>query len=176
MKKFKELLVEASLGRIYQHLKSGRQFAIMNAFRSERPKEENVDLNNALAMDVKNKGYGYFFLEGHWIENKKKPTRKWVEEDALFIIAPAKDNGFKKNIENWLKEYDQESAVIKDQSGVVYLMDDNGKKETNFDKFHPNQVADIYSRMKRKNRDATFVLESLRRGKNFFDKLKELHK
>ena len=124
-------ITEASLGRIWQHFKSDRAFAMISAFRIEnveiidgvKSERKNRALSNAMKEDVIKAGYGFFPLEGHYPETTESGRELDRAEESLFIIDNKKDpDKFKEFICNLGEKYGQESVFIKDANGECYLI------------------------------------------------------
>ncbi len=161
-------MVESTLTRVWQHAKSNKAVAMMTAYRNsnEATKEENKEKNHQLMQLVRDAGYGYFLLDGYYIENKGKPNEVKVKERSLFIIGSEKDNGNLLGfIRKMLKKFNQESAIYKkDGQTDIAIVFQNGSSES-LGKFSPNKIGANYSKM-RGNR--TFIFESAHSHGNLF--------
>ena len=124
-------ITEASLGRIWQHLKSARAFAMISAFRSEYveiidgvPSERwNRVLNHDMKEYVTQAGYGFFPLEGHYTETTKSEGEVDRKEESIFIIDNKNDpDKFKEFICDLGQKFKQDSVFIKDADGKGYLI------------------------------------------------------
>ena len=73
---------EASLSRVWQHTQSDRPIALLTAFRGEFGQADNIKRNKTLAAQVRKLGYGFFFVDGYWIENQGTPEEIHVSEDS----------------------------------------------------------------------------------------------
>lgn len=152
-------LLEHSLSRVWQHNQDpDKVFAILSAFRGEYEYEENVRRNKALAADVRAMGYGFFYLDGHWIENEGTEKERLVNEDSLFVVT-TKAQGFAKNILKLVRQYDQEAAVVKDNEGTKLVFSD-GSTDSLGD-LHPGKIGTVYSKLRGKP-DQTFIFENER--------------
>jgi len=62
------ILNEASLLRVYQHIKkSGNvSFAIITSWRYNLSKKDNLRRLKSLESDLRSAGLGFFKMEGHW--------------------------------------------------------------------------------------------------------------
>ena len=158
-----KLLNEASLGRVYQHvLKSDkRSMAIMTAYRSprERTRKENIEAHKKLQSEAQSRGYSFFKLMGTYKECPKGAPDPCPEEDqvlvkeaSIAIIGIDKDTLLKL-----VRKYDQDSAVYlgPETKGEAILIFNSGR-EQDIGKFHPQKIADVYSRVGKK----TFVFEA----------------
>jgi len=153
---------EASLSRVWQHTKSNRPIALITAFRGEYTREENLERNRSLASDVRTAGFGYFFVDGYWIENKGTANEKHVAEDSLFVIGdPDSDREFTQTMIKLGAAYDQEGVLIKTQEGAAVYFGDGSKQDVG--ELVPGKMAEIYTKLRRVNpRASAFVFESER--------------
>jgi hypothetical protein len=150
-------LDEMKLGRVLQHAEGNKPFAIFTAFRSEKSREENVRNNKEVAYILRAKGYGYFYLDGFWIENKDTPEEVHVSEDSIFVIGdPDKEQELINLVVALGREYNQDAVLIKTSEGV-HLYNKAGTKIANLGEFKPNKIGDNYSKLR--GRDETFVFE-----------------
>jgi len=112
-----ERLDESTLSRVWKHTQDpNTAFAMLTAYRSERgSRDENVRKTIALASEVFNAGYGYFWLKGYFIENEGTPEEIKVVEDSIFVISKEENNNerMKKTLLQLAKKYDQESIFFK---------------------------------------------------------------
>ena len=101
MKKADILLQEVKLSRVWQHFTNPKVVvAILTAFRGEYSYDENVRRNTLLASDIKSRGYGFFYVDGHWIENSGTSQARTVNEDSIFVIGDAnKEEKFIQDME-----------------------------------------------------------------------------
>jgi hypothetical protein len=154
-----DTLQEASLSRVWQHSQDpGTEFAILTAFRGEYPYEENTQRNRSLAADLRDQGYGFFYLDGYWVENEGTDQERRVKEDSIFTInRRAKD--FAATIHRLGNRYDQEAVVVKDSRGTRLIFKDG--TEQSLGQLRPGAMGTIYSQL-RHRRGATFVFESER--------------
>jgi hypothetical protein len=152
-------LNESSLSRVWQHYSDpDTAFGILTAFRGEYSAEENRQRNRSLAADVRDLGYGFFYLDGYWIENQGTDLERRVKEDSLFVIS-RNQNGFAANIHKLGNRYNQEAVVVKDSNGVQLINKDGSKFDLG--SLKPGSMGEIYSKLRRR-KDATFVFESER--------------
>lgn len=172
MQNFKDYLTETTLSRVYRHFKSERPIVVMTAFRGDKTYKDNVKRNRQLAAMIKNAGYGYFFVDGHWVEgdgNNKEDT----SEDSIFIIGDPDDNGKLKGLAtNWMKKYNQDAILFKDASKTakVELIFQNGSKES-IGGFKPEKIAQAYTKIRGRG-GRTFVFESANIEKSWISKIR----
>lgn len=162
------MISEASLSRVWQHNQDpNKTFAILTAFRGEYEYQENVQRNKALAADVRAMGYGFFYLDGHWIENPDTANQRLVKEDSLFVVT-TNTQGFAKNILKLLKRYDQEAAVVKHNLEAKLIFNDG--TTNSLGKLHPGKMGTVYSKLRGKP-DQTFIFEHERDDLSWIQRL-----
>ena len=162
MKTFSEFVNEASLGRIYQHIKDDKPFAAMTAFRKSSSKKENLQNNKVLKSLVKSADFGFVEVIGSYPELQDDGEVVVVKENSIFIFGKRSDDEeiMKKLVKQLGKKYEQDSVLFKYSSGKVVLMYMDGRSDTVLDgKFHPNKIGDYMSRMKN---GKTFTIESMK--------------
>jgi hypothetical protein len=176
-------LTESSLSRVWQHVKSNRPFAIITAFRESDSYEMNIQKNRALAASLRINGYGYFFLEGHFLEvNPKTGKQIKVKEESIFVAGGNKDSTpegnkkMKNALAEGAMEYEQDSFIMKDSiSKSVILYNKQGKEIKDLGRINPSNfekaVSLLFSTYKRSNKN--FFMKGLDRLKNIFIKNKE---
>ena len=168
--KVTELLTESSLSRVWQHFKNPeKQVAILTAFRGEYDLEENLARNRELAVSIRRLGYGFFFVDGYWIENQGTPEEQHVSEDSIFVIAPVNKKDFVEQMHTLGNRYNQDAVLVKNDSGVRLIYQD-GSTETLGD-IQPGKLAQAYTRLRSNKRSNTFVFESERDDMGFVARL-----
>jgi len=167
MKKLNTIISEASLSRVWQHVESDRPFAILTAFRDEYTAEENQQRNISLAAQIKRAGYGYFYLDGHWIENEGTAEEVEVSEDSVFAIGnPKNHQKFSALIKNLGKQYDQEAVVIKANDEIlVHWLTTGGHEVLN--NLSAGVLGSVYSKLRNNKKSNTFIFENERNGKGY---------
>lgn len=162
MLKIKEIISESSLSRVWQHAQSDKPFAILTAFRGEYTEEENRRRNEQLAAQIKRAGFGYFFLDGYWIENEGTPEEVHVSEDSIFAIGnPQNQNKFAQLIKNMGKQFQQEAVVIKsNDETIVYDLNTGDQQVLN--NLSAGALGSVYSKLRNNKKSNTFVFESER--------------
>jgi hypothetical protein len=171
MKKFYDILRESSLSRIWQHSNSEISIGIITAFRNEHTKKQNIERNKELAAKIKNVGYGYFYIDGYWIENQGTDKEFHVSEKSIFIIGNEKDNGkLKWWLKKWIMEYNQDAAILKAENSDDLEVINNDGSMIKIGKFSPNKIAQAYSNLKK---GRTFVLESFEYDSNWLGKFND---
>jgi len=163
MKTYKNFINEVSLSRVWKHAGSkDKSFSIITAFRDENGLEKNIKLNKQLAGKIKNSGFGYFYLDGHWIENQGEAEEINVAEKSIFIVGDS-DGKLKGLVKKWIKEYNQDACIFKpSDSEIVELIFQDGSTEK-VGKFRPNKISQAYSKLKN---GRTFIFENAYNGDN----------
>ena len=162
---------ESSLSRIYQHT-IGRELGIITAFRNRHTKSKNLSRNRTLAGVLRDAGYGYIKLEGHWAEGYGTSKVVDTHEESLLVIGEEYNSGLKGLLKELgvrfnqdavlFKPFDSEVAVLigtsdEDEDGNEILFPGLGKEIT-AGKWHPNKVGEFYSKMRS---GKTFVFETI---------------
>jgi len=155
----KDKVNEASLGRVYQHIKkdASESFAILTAFRGGLSKRDNIKRNKQLQSDVRSLGYGFFKVKGYWqecqdpeIEYSECPDdlKVPVVEESLFV-----PNISQKEAVKLAKKYDQDGIVYqgKETNDKVEIVSKTGSSLAKLGKFSPNKIARGYTQIKGRN-------------------------
>lgn len=169
MKTYKEWMNEATLSRVLSHVKGDKPVVIMTAFRGGNTYKENVKRNKALAQTFRKAGYGYFFVDGHWVE-KDGNNENDTSEDSVFIIGNANDSGqLKKLAIELMKKYNQDAIIFKpEKETTITLLFQDGKSES-LGKTTPDKVAQAYTKLRGRG-GRTFVFESAYEEKSWISK------
>ena len=178
MKYLEDFLSEASLGRVWQHMKSNRAVVILTAFRGERPEKDNIKLNKELASKVRAAGWGFFWVDGVWIENEGTPKENHVSEVSLFVIGDETDD-LRANAVKWAKDYNQDAVAYKPAGkNQVEIVNKQGKTEFTLTNVKLDKMSEIYTRIRRgkKSGGRTFVFESVRSPLTWIGRLQAKHK
>lgn len=187
------ILTEASMSRIYQHIKNGRALAAISAYRGINTKDENMADGRKLANYVKAAGYGFFWVDGQYWEEFDGTEQEWkqfledhphlrkhrerngkfeyhVKERSIYIIGRENDSGNLFGLMKKLcKRFDQDSFLFKAPgSDVAAFYRRDGAKEFEVGKFRPQKMTDFSSVLR--NRDP-FVFESEEHTVNIFEPL-----
>ena len=166
-------LKEASLSRIWKHIEDGRPFGMITAFRKDYSKRDNMARNKKLEASIRAAGYGFFRMEGHYIEDYGTSDAQDVIEQSFFVIGDAGDMEDPTNFKEFLKwegkRFDQDSIFYYDieiEQGVLIGTNHTGypgwNKVEKLGKWHPSKVGEFYSKMKR----STFVFETIQQPPN----------
>lgn len=166
---------EVKLSRVWKHTNDKAiPVSIITAMRDENGKDKNIANNKELAGLIKNSGYGYFWLEGHWIENQGEESEVDVIEKSIFIVGNKNDNGKLLGlVKKWMKKYNQDAVIFKpENSDDMNLVWQNGKMEK-VGKFKADKISQAYSKLKN---GKTFVFERAFTPLNNISKLANLVK
>ena len=166
MKSFKEYITEASLGRLHQHMQ-GRNIGILSAHRGNLSHEENTKRHAQLKKDVRDAGYGYVNVHGHYTENKGTPQERKVKEHSIVVIGKkGDDNGHLKGfLKKHGEKYNQDSILHKSHdSDEAHLIGTSHSSDwlkhgehMSVGKFHPNKAGEFHSKLR--NKTKTFQFE-----------------
>jgi hypothetical protein len=164
--RFHKYLTETSLTRIWQHMtnleqESGILSAEKGKYR-DQPKV-NAERTFELAGKVRAAGFGYSYVEGHYVE----PEGAVVETSvAIFGGTNGKLKGY---LRRWREEYEQDSVLYKPEGTThAFLLFSDGR-ETDIGTFHANRAGEFMTKLK--GRPGTFVIESAFGNLNFFGRL-----
>jgi hypothetical protein len=149
-------LDEASLGRVLQHIqgkKSVKNWGMLTAYRYINTPNQNKKLNKQLEAELRAKGYGFFKVEGHWVECQDGNLSysdcppnllKDAVEESLFV-----PNISAKDIHKLGKKYGQDAVIFggEQTKGNATLIFKDGKVE-NIGKFSPDKIQQAYSKLK----------------------------
>lgn len=167
-------IYEGSLSRVWQHAESDRPIALITAFRGEYDRDENQRRNKQLAAIVRKMGYGFFFVDGYWIENQGTPEEEHVSEDSLFVIAPeGSDKKFRQQMIDLAAKYNQDGVLIKDQDGAK-VYDKSGDVMFDVGTLKPGKAGEMYTKLRNNKKSNTFVFEGERDDKGFIVRLQKL--
>ena len=174
MKTFKSHLKETTLSRVFRHFQNKKiPVGIITAFRGDNPYKENVKRNKVLAAKIKGSKYGYFYVEGHWQEEDDSELID-VKEDSIVIIGSENDNGKLKGLlKIWVKEYNQDAALFKDEGTTkVVLLDKSGKSTEISNKFSLKQLEFGYTKLHGRG-GRSFSFDEERDGLGWLGRMKE---
>lgn len=160
-------LNEASLGRVYQHfLKSDKNsFAILTSWRFGEEETLNEKNFAQLKSELRKEGLGFFRLDGHWQECKRRnvPYEKCPPEELVDAYEPSL---FVPNIDfslfqTLLAKYNQNAGVYSGpQTGGKVQVVSNVGTVINIGNFSPDKIAQNYSTLKHgKHATRNFVFE-----------------
>lgn len=156
-----EELDESTLSRVHTMASDpNRAFVMISAFRNGLAPEVNVRRNIALAANINNlarqtrRGYGYFWLEGHSVENPGTPEEVHVVEDSLFVSGPSTEDKvlpneiMKNDMLKLAKEYQQSSIFFKPAGGTTGSLVFTDGTEGPKSEFKPEKMGEYYSELR----------------------------
>lgn len=162
------LLNEIPLSRVRSHLVGNRPVVILTAFRGSNTYRDNVRSNRELAAVMKKNGYGFNFVDGHWVEIGSDDID--TKEDSLFVIGNENDSGrLKKLAISMMKRYHQDAIVYKDADTKNIVLIFNNGTEEKIGTFSPGKIGTAYTKLRGRS-SGTFVFEGLREESNWISK------
>lgn len=177
---------EVKLARVWKHFESDRTVVILTGFRGDKSREENERANKKIAGELRKAGFGFFYVDGFWIENKGTPEEVKVSEDSIFVVAePNKSQELINLTHKLANDFEQDAVFVDEKTGSlegknfvktkeeVYLYYSNGHKEKLTSQFKPNKIGDFYTKLRGKGKNSTFVFENAKNPKGFFASLVE---
>jgi len=170
MDTFEKFLTEASLSRVWQHVSNPDiAVGVITAFRGTYDLQTNKQRNAQLASEVRAAGYGFFIVQGSYVENKGTPDEKRVKEDSLFIVGNPKDGGRLKHLLTGLmKKYDQEAVLYKAANAKDATLLNADGSSFSVGEFHPNRVGDFMTQLV--GRPGSFVFEGVEEPGNWLSR------
>lgn len=167
------MLNESSLSRVWNHFTDpNRSVAILTAFRGDYTYEENVNRNKTLAADIRKEGYGFFYVDGYWIENQGTDEERHVSEDSIFVVAPASDTGFANKMHELGNQFNQDAVLVKDNKNTRIVNKDGSEIELG--NMQPGKLGAMYTRLRNNKKSNTFVFEAERDDMGFISRLASL--
>ena len=137
-----EILVEASLNRIYQKTKNYAVGAV-TAFRGDKTKAENKANNKKVMAYLINKNYSVIKVKGSYWENFQKPTQREVGEESFFVANHEIEGDDGGQLENDLiklgRLYDQDS-ILSVQCGEKGYLYGTSKRDDGFPDYNQKVV------------------------------------
>lgn len=156
-------LDETSLSRVYQHVEGNpnSSWGVVSAQRMVLPKQENEARTERLKKEIRRRGYGFFEMEGHWLEcqDPNVPYSKCPEDK---LVDAVERSFFVPNIS---QQEVKELGDMFEQDAVLYGGPDTQKRAQalhrsgevyDLGRFTPNTIAQGYSRLKN-GKPYTFV-------------------
>lgn len=167
-------LDEAGLSRILSHIDT-RNLGFITAFRGggSVPLEQNRQRNRLLQKDIRDAGFGFLRVEGHWPENEGTPEEHQVIEESFLVIG--RDGDDSGNLRGFLKKagakYEQEAVLYKPwNTTIASLISMNNPSELEpigTFSLDPANIGKMYSRFK----GHKFVFHRLSEQRGFFSRL-----
>ena len=155
------MLNEKTLSREIKHLKED-EYAILTAWRSKKSVKDNMRNMTAIGKDIQKMGHGFVDMHGVGQEHDGPSIEK-----SLLVINGDKRKGFKEEMLNLAKKYEQD-YIVHGKGGIGYLVNvATGEQEMQMDKVEPGK-SEYYSAVKGvKNDKQTFHLTSESRVMTF---------
>ncbi len=160
-------LDEASLGRVLQHIqgkKNVKSWGVVTAYRYGNTPAENKEANKRLASQIRQRGLGFFELEGHWQECQNKhinyfdcPKEELKDSTEIALFVP---NISIKDLHKLGNEFEQDAVLYggEDTKRKGMLVYKNGRLE-NVGDFHPDNMQQAYSKMRNTGKVFAFQRE-----------------
>jgi hypothetical protein len=164
LKSLDEFINETSLSRVWKHFNSDKTVVILTAFRGDNEMSKNISDNKSIASEFKKNKFGYFFVDGFWIENKGESDERKVSEDSIFVIANKEDS---EKLISLANKYKQDAIFVKTDV-ETYLLFKNGSKEKLAGGLQPNKIGEFYTKLRNNKKSNTFVFEGARENYGFF--------
>lgn len=182
MRRYKDFvnntIKESTLSRIYQHTLE-REVGIVTAFRARYSKSENISRNRQLAGMIRDAGFGFIKLEGHWVEGHGTEQAKDTFEESLLVIGDQHSGGLRGFLRKCGAEFNQDAILFKpfDSENAVLIgtsgEDEDGNevkfpglgKEVVAGRWHPSKIGEFYSKLRN---GRTFVFEGTKNVPNVF--------
>lgn len=165
---------ESSLSRVWKHFSDDdTTVVIFTAFRDGVSRKISVQKNKKFAANLKNAGFGYFFVDGYFPENEGTEDEVQVSEDSIFAIADK--NTSRKLIDLCHKlanSENQDSIIVKELDKGIYFLDKNKKKDSEYlgkQKVTFKEVGKFYTKLRNKKESNLFVFEKTHQRPGFIE-------
>ena len=124
------VLEEGSLSRIYRHT-IDRNIGMLTAFRGRYSRADNRRRNAQLESDIRSAGFGFFRIDGRYVEGFGGENPRDVREEVFLVIGDGgDDNGRLKGfMRKWGAKYNQDSVFFKPFEGKAVLIGTQSKDE-----------------------------------------------
>ena len=168
------MLSEASLSRVKKHFDDkDTTIVIFTAFRDGIKYEDNIRKNKEFAATLKNSKFGYFYVNGYFPENEGTAEEVNVKEDSIFAMAiGTRGDELIKLTHNLANSADQDSIIVKEASGDIYFLNQNGSKDKLDGQLKPGKIGKYYTQLRNKKKTNTFVFEAITDGLGFIKSFK----
>lgn len=155
----KEYLNESSLGRIYKHIQKENvsSWAILTSYREVNSPSKNNQNFKELKSLIRSMDLGFIQLAGVGQEEDEEGNVEQVKEPSLFI-----PNITKKSAKKLSDKYNQWGFIYSgpETNDKIVLVSIDGEEQIG--SFHPNKIAQFYSKIKGK----PFTFESVKANSN----------
>ena len=184
MKTFKSHLKETTLSRVFRHFQNKNiPVGIITAFRDEFVYKQNVKRNKVQASKIKKPRYGFIYVDCHWKEKDKDPKSNTygelidVNEDSILVIGSENDNGKLKGLlTKWVKEYNQDAALFKDEGTTeIHFINQSGSGEPFAQKFSQKKLEIGYTKLRGRSK-SVFSFDEERDGEGWLGRMERLIK
>jgi hypothetical protein len=166
---------ESSLSRVWQHFGDPEKaVGILTAFRGDNTYEQNVARNKSLAADLRNAGYGFFYVDGYWVENQGTDEERKVKEDSIFVVGKASDPGFAANLHRLGNSFNQDAVLVKDSKGTRLIFKDDSEQALG--KINPGALSTMYTKLRNNKKSNTFTFTEERDDIGFIARLAGVRK
>lgn len=119
---FSDFVMESSLSRVFQHVDGGSTIGAMSVFRSDVAGAVNEANHAMFRREIRQAGFGYIPLLGHYEETVNGSLQEVVEPSFL-IISNKDDSGRLKGFLKIMgRKYNQESVLYKDSGSDVAVL------------------------------------------------------
>ncbi|MBO7730926.1 MAG: DUF3293 domain-containing protein [Methanobrevibacter sp.] len=102
---------ESRTSRVYQHLTSDKDWAIVSPYRGENTSVQNRINMSKLKSEVRKMGYGFIQMLSRWVEDGED-----FDEESLLIPDMKKSEAISLG-----KRYNQSSVIVNDKNGCVEI-------------------------------------------------------
>jgi len=169
------MLNEASLSRVKKHFDDkDTTIVIFTAFRDGVKYEDNIKKNKSFAAELKNNKFGYFFVNGFFPENEGTDQEVNVKEDSIFAIASGNQGDKLIALAHKLaNSANQDSIIVKEASGEIYFLDQNGKKDKLDGELKAGKLGKYYTQLRNKKKTNTFVFENITDAPGFISSFRK---
>ena len=170
-----ENINEASLSRVWKHFNDkDTTIILLTGFRGDLEYKKNTERNKAIAGNLKNAGFGYFYVDGFWIENQGTEDEIKVSEDSIFALTTDlnKSNELVELGHKLGNNYNQDAIFVKTPK-ETYLYFKDGSKEKSSGGLKPGKLGDFYTQLRTNKKSNTFVFEKERDGLGYYGSFKE---
>ena len=118
----KYIIAEGGLSRNWSHMQE-HDCALISAERNSYTYKENLARGHELEAVIAHARYGYKTERGSFIENFGTPQAIEVSEKSLFVVNSQDDPGFFDHIEQFSKQFEQDSVLMIPKGGKgAYLL------------------------------------------------------
>lgn len=137
-KKYKELLAESGLSRIWAKVQKHTAGSI-TGFRGDNTRRENLDNNREIKAFLRSKGYSVTKVMGNYIENKGSENENEAKEESFFVVNDSVEGWDDGQLESDLFKlgvrFDQDSVLIVPPGGEGAYLLGTSKREDSFPDF-----------------------------------------